>query len=135
MHEVKSLTKVKRLHHSYSEVDPALCSTFIASTGVNTTNSVSSQRNLPVGVEDFFRSALVEQRVENSNNFRGSLTGNLNLLSSGHLIISPIIPKEKFVRFYVSRFPIFLLRAWFPLVGERVFYRVKRTAVLGVAFM
>ena len=97
--EVGSHTKTKHLLNSCNEADPLLSPTLGKPIGMTSTPPVSGQRNLPVGVADFFRSSSVELKAEGTGGGGNGAGSNINLLSSRHLIISPIIPKEKFVLF------------------------------------
>ncbi|KAL5109237.1 pre-rRNA 2'-O-ribose RNA methyltransferase FTSJ3 [Taenia crassiceps] len=82
--EAGSITKSSHINNS--GFDPLLSSEAPPLT------TVSSQRQLPVGIENFFRNTSTEQKdgaVSPSGN------GGPNRLTSKRLIISPIIPKER----------------------------------------
>ncbi|VDD81600.1 unnamed protein product [Mesocestoides corti] len=80
-----SLSSQRQTHGVKS--DPLLPTTVSPSPYRLLPSTNSGQRQLPVGVENFFRSASTEWRSENDY--------GVGRLTSKRLIISPIIPKEK----------------------------------------
>ncbi|KAL5960466.1 Run domain Beclin-1-interacting and cysteine-rich domain-containing protein, partial [Taenia solium] len=89
--ETGSLTKSRQISNN-SGLDPLL------SSETPPLATVSNQRQLPVGVENFFRNTSTEQK---NGTVSGSGDGGPSRLISKRLIISPIIPKERLVCKYL----------------------------------